>query len=616
MHKGVKQMKRLLLILATVVIVFLITVPPAGAEMMDTLLPQDTDQKTEGNVTLEYNEYKLSRYGMDTQLKESESSDLLPWGWDDGVKKQMDQSLSILNSTIWGINKIFADIVGILVSESYNYDVIADFSTQIGKTIQEIAGFGPGGFTANGIWPYLVAFMICITAIWAAYVGIVKRATSHALGGFLKSVLIMAVSFGFFTNAGGLLNTINEGVSEIQNDILSISISATTPGNFNENEGIATMRNQIFNLMVKYPWLLMEFGTVDENSIGEERIDALLSNNAFSQERLDAVTAEVEEHENENMKPESQTDRFIILLLTLLMNAIMGVIILLLSGSLILYQILVLVFSIFAPFALLIGLIPAFSNTAKNVLTKLGHAFYMKIAIAFLMTLYFSISSMVYNTMNPQEGYVLLFIIQIICTVAVWVKRNDILNVITTPFRQSGLASNTGQSINEYKQSYFKGKKYFNTLAKPFTTPAKPLEQRASYQLKYKPGVGVANPIRHPMYNQKTKEQKVNPVQTQPVKNQVNPVQTQPNKNQVKTVKPNIDQQPSTTRKPLQETKVPTMPTYQSPKLRNQENFDSLSRTLEKGGHAHRVKEDTAPIQLKKREDIEKAINNNKEQQK
>src|SRR4051794_37683634 len=165
---------------------FLIISPHVGAEMMDTLLPQNTEQKTEGKVELEYNEYKLSRYSMDTKLEDGEASDMMPWGWDNGLQKQMDQSLFTLNSTIWGLNKIFGNIVGVLVSESYNYDVISVFSNEVGNTIQSIAGFGPGGFSSNGVWPYLVTLMVCIMAIWAGYVGIAKRATSQALGGIIK----------------------------------------------------------------------------------------------------------------------------------------------------------------------------------------------------------------------------------------------------------------------------------------------------------------------------------------------------------------------------------------------------------------------------------------------
>jgi hypothetical protein len=205
---------------------------------------------------------------------------------------------------------------------------------------------------------------------------------------------------------------------------------------------------------------------------------------------------------------------------------------------------------------------------------------------------------MVYNAMDPEEGSILLFIIQIICTVAVWIKRNEIMNIITVPFRKSSMASNIGQNIKEYKQTYFKGQKYFNTIKKPFVTPAKPLQERASYKLKYKPGVGVADPIRHPMFNSSRRNE--NPTEVTKT--------STPAKNQPK-VMPNVADQPAVNRKPIQVNPEPVQK-YQSPKLRNQANFDSLTGTLDKGVHAHRVKEEKEPIQLKTRDTVKsKAIN-------
>jgi hypothetical protein len=578
-----------------VIFSILITASPAIAaeEMMDNLLPSDTSKKQEGKVHLDYNEYPLSRYGMDTQLEQEEASDFMPWGWDEGVGKQIDHGMSLMNSTLWGINKIVAAAVGTLVSESFNFEIISDFSDDIAKAIKGIAGFGPGGYKSNGLWPYLVTFIVCMIGIWAAYVGIVKRATSRALGGILTSIITMALALGFFTNADKILNMVNDTATEIQNDLLSFSLSATNPGKYSEKEGIALMRNQIFNLMVKYPYLLLEYGTTDERKIESEwnksgdRVDAILKTGTLTKERQEAIKYEVEELNNENMKPESLTNRFIILVLSLIMNAIMGTILLLLSSSLIFYQILTLVFAIFTPVAFLIGLIPAFAATARNIAMKLLHAFYMKIALSILMTVYFTISSMVYNTINPKEGYILLFMIQIIVTVAVWVKRHEIMNVVTVPFRNFNVNNTAGQNIKEFKQTYFKGKKYFNKVSKPFTTPAKPLEQRTSYKLQAKPGVGVVNPITHPAYA--PKERKSNQVQN-----------SAPAKQIVKQESVSAPIERSS--QPVHS--APVVKNHVEPKLNERANFESLTSTLEKGGHAHRVNENKEPVQLKTRRTI------------
>lgn len=562
---------RIITMIFSLVVTLFITAQPAFAaeDMMDNLFPQ-SDQKKEGNVELEYNKYPMSRYGMDTQIKESEMKDFLPWGWDEGVGKEKNQLLSMVNSTLWGFNKITYMLVGVLVDESFTFDVIDKVSTSIADAVQSLAGFGPGGFKSKGLWPYLIEIVIVFMAVWAAYTYVIKKASSHALSGILSSLFILVVAFGFFTNADKLLTGINSITTEVQNDVLSNSLTVTTPGQYNEREGMASVRNQIFNLMIKYPYLLLEYGTTDEDKIESEwkkdgsRQDAILKTKIFSQERQDAIKYEVEEMKNDNMKPQALTDRGTILTLVLIMNLVMGGTLLLLSGSLIVYQVMALVFTLFTPFAFLIGVIPVFSNTARSVIMKVLHAFYMKIALGAIMMILFTISSMIYNTMNPKEGYVLLFLIQIVCYVTVWKKKGEILNIITTPFRKSNVNNSAGQSIQEYKQSYFQGKKYLKTAAKPFTAKAAPLVERFN-KIKYNPGVGVVNAINHPNFAPK---------------NDKAPAATKTESNRKPFSRKNT--------KPAETTQKPPVP---EPTDRDRD-FENLQETANPGGWAHRKKEE------------------------
>lgn len=539
-----------------------------SASMMDNFMPDEPDKRQEGTVQLEYNEYPLSRYGMDTHLEETTVNDFLPWGLDENVTKQLDSGMALLNSTLWQINKLFSNMVGLLVSASFDFDIISDFSDDVSLALKEIVGFGPNGYTQNGLWFYFLPTVICIIGVWGAYVGVIKRASSQALGGILTSIITMTLALGFFTNADKLLVATNDGISEVQNDILSFTLSATLPGEYKENEGVAVMRNQMYNLMIKYPYLLLNYGTVNEKEIESQwrnsgsRIDAILKTSPLSQERMDAVKYEVKELNNENMKPGALNDRFVILVLSLLMNAIMGSIIVLLSCSLIGYQIMILIYAIFTSITLLVGLIPSFAPTARKNIKKLAHAFYMKIALTLLISIYFSISKMVYNNMNAQEGYALLFVLQIVITVLVWVKRHELLNVVTAPFQSANVNNTIGQNIKEYKQAFFKGQKYFNKATKPIRTPAKPLEERTSYKLQAKPGIGVVNPMTHP--STVLKERKANTTeQAEPVKQPIKP-----------DVKSNL-----AVRKPNVESN-----------LSDPNNIKSLAKTTEKGGHAYQVK--------------------------
>ena len=57
---------------------------------------------------------------------------------------------------------------------------------------------------------------------------------------------------------------INKWSSNLQSNILGISASIVNPGaSYNAEEGIATVRNQMFDLMVKKPYMLMQYGTTE-----------------------------------------------------------------------------------------------------------------------------------------------------------------------------------------------------------------------------------------------------------------------------------------------------------------------------------------------------------------
>ena len=108
----------------------------------------------------------------------------------------------------------------------------------------------------------------------------VKRESSRAWGGLISSIVIFVFSLGFFSNADEFIGGINKWSSNLQSDILGISASIVNPGaSYNAEEGIATVRNQMFDLMVKKPYMLMQYGTteVDEERVNEFfRIDPIV----------------------------------------------------------------------------------------------------------------------------------------------------------------------------------------------------------------------------------------------------------------------------------------------------------------------------------------------------
>ncbi|MDE3841081.1 conjugal transfer protein (plasmid) [Bacillus methanolicus] len=448
-----KKLVRLFLLSIALLLVFQLS---ASAEsIQDNLVPQDSDQKSVGEVELKYNEYPQHHYKLDTYV--DTSGDWMPWNWADGSGKQIYIALMEIINSVWNVNVLLANFTMKIVQEAFELDFVSDVVDQIGQAVQNIAGFGPGGFMSNGLWPLLVTFVIGIIGAWATYVGMVKRETSRAWSGLLSSIIIFVFALGFFSNASTILKGINDWSSDIQSDMLAVSASIVNPGaSYTQEEGIATIRNQMFDLMVKKPYLLMQYGTTE---VDKGRVNTILSVDPIldAEKRQEEAQKEVEEKDNSMMSIDGISQRAGFVPLLFLANTIIGVFLLIISGTIILYQMIFLALVLFAPVPLLIALVPRWQQTAFDWAMKVLHAQLMKIAIALLLTILFGISAILYRaTDNGDLGYLGMMLLQIICFVGIWAKRKELFNMVSTAV--NNVQSSTGATLQGYKQKYREAK--------------------------------------------------------------------------------------------------------------------------------------------------------------
>src|SRR4051794_36272022 len=301
-------MKKLMrLFVATIIMIFILQLSASAESLQDNLVPQDTETGAVGEVDLKYNEFPQHHYGLDTYV--DTAGDWMPWNWADGAGKQIYIALMEVVNAIWSLNVLFANFTMLIVQEAFDLDFISGVVDQIAIAIQNVAGFGPSGFMSNGLWPLLVTFVFAIVGAWATYVGMVKRESSRAWGGLVSSITIFVFSLGFFSNADEIIEGVNEWSSNLQSDILGISASIVNPGAaYNAEEGIATVRNQMFDLMVKKPYMLMQYGTTE---VDEGRVNELLEMDPIfdAQLREEKAKEEVEQQSNSMMSIDGITQR-------------------------------------------------------------------------------------------------------------------------------------------------------------------------------------------------------------------------------------------------------------------------------------------------------------------
>ncbi|MBM7554569.1 CD3337/EF1877 family mobilome membrane protein [Thalassobacillus pellis] len=449
-------MKQVFFIAIVGLAVFLSTPFSVSAALSDNLVPQNTGDVI-GDVPLFYNEYSPNHYRLETYV--DTSGDWMPWNWDDGVEHAFYLKLNEIINTLWMHNIILSNFTMKVVQEAFALNFVQDVIQQLEQAIQQTAGIGPGGFQEKGIWPLLVTLVLTLAGTWAAYVGMVKRQLSRAWGGLVSTLLVFVFALGFFSNAGTILGGINHWTSEVKSDVLAISASIVNPSaSYNQQEGIATIHNQMFDLMVKKPYILMQYGTLD---VEKKRVKDLLELSPTEQkeaeDRETAVKNEVEIEENVMMSLGGVMQRLGFIPLLFVSNTIVGLVLLIVSGSIILYQVAFIALALFAPIPLLMALVPRWQQAAITWLMKVVHTQLMQIGISFFLIILFVISNILYKaSLSSDMGYVWMMVLQIICFAGITTQRRYFFAMVSTITNH--VQSTTGQSLQNTLRRYYQVK--------------------------------------------------------------------------------------------------------------------------------------------------------------
>ena len=77
-----------------------------------------------------------------------------------------------------------------------------------------------------------------------------------------------------------------------------------TDTNSKGKDSVDMIRDSLFSVQVKQPWLLLQYGTTDVDSLGADRVESLLSTSPDTnngEDREDIVIDEIETFNNANL---------------------------------------------------------------------------------------------------------------------------------------------------------------------------------------------------------------------------------------------------------------------------------------------------------------------------
>ncbi|WP_235713469.1 CD3337/EF1877 family mobilome membrane protein [Bacillus mycoides] len=445
-----KKFITLLLLVCTFVLAFnlLFKAAPVYADeeprpsLLDDIIPKSKEK-------LKYEEYPPSSYGIDIYTPEGGFGESLKfWKWGDKVKEQMVAVLFSLISIGWTLNLAVSTFVTSMVGQSMSLNIVADVGDKLGDVISKAAGFN--GSWGTGIYSELIGLMLAFLACWVIWVGFVERRQSEMLGGLLKALGILVFTLGFFANSSYIIKGLNNFSEQTNKTVLDAtqSIAGTKEG---YSSGVDSITDLTHTLLIKQPYTLLQFGTTDMKKIGDERIKKMLTT-TNTDERQKLLEHEVKDENNKILELDATFERGALVLLLFVINGPLWVVLCLCSMAMLFYQLMFIIVALMSPVMLLMALVPAWTGTAKRFLAELFRTLLMKVAIGFLITLMFWVSSILFSA-TDKYGYLVVAALQVLSFLGVWLYRKTIFDAITTVPANAG-AARASDAMSNIRQKY------------------------------------------------------------------------------------------------------------------------------------------------------------------
>ena len=392
-----------------------------------------------------YSKYPLSNYQLDFYVDNSWS--WLPWNWLDGIGKSVQYGLYCITNFVWTISLYLSNATGYVVQEAYKLDFINDMADSIGKSIQTLAGVTENGFSSTGFYVGFLLLIILVVGMYVAYTGLIKRETSKALHAVINFVVVFVLSASFIAYAPDYIKKINEFSSDISTASLDLGTKIMLPNSESEGkDSVDLIRDSLFSIQVEQPWLLLQFGNSNAEEIGTDRVDALVSASPEDEDgktREEVVKTEIEDNDNNNLTIPQVVNRLGMVFFLFIFNIGITIFVFLLTGIMMLSQILFIIFAMFLPISFLLSMIPSQENLAKQAIVRVFNTIMTRAGITLIVTVAFSISSMFYNISKEYPFFMVAFL-QIVCFAGIFIKLGDLMNMFSL---NAGDSQNMGRRI-------------------------------------------------------------------------------------------------------------------------------------------------------------------------
>ena len=448
-NNSFKRVKHCVVIFLIVVILSsLFSIPVSAAEL---------NEKPEDNG-FPYTKYDTSRYFLD-YCKADDS-------WiDAGVV------MNLHCNSIWSMSLAISSFTGTAVKEAYDLELVKTFAEDVGNNIQTISGIDSLGINENGLFWSTLFLIVLIIGIYIVYNGLIKHSSSKVVSVIFNFVVVFLLSIAFIGNAPNLILKAAEFSTDLNDAVLNvgskIAFGDVETAGMEETELIA---NSIWNIQVKQPWSILQFGTTD---VSEERIDNILGSEVGEREAV--VRADAEEYNNDNFSDIGK--KLGTVFLVFIANLIISIYIFLFAGMMIILQILFIIFTVLMPFVFVLSMLPNMSSKLMKSVKILFDLLISKAVLTLIMTMTFSISAL-FMRLTENRSYLLVVFLQIICFVGVYMNLPRLMRFVGVGTSEVARSARAMTGIGTYL--------LYSSLKKARRAGSKNLHKAAKHADNYK----------------------------------------------------------------------------------------------------------------------------------
>ena len=372
-----------------------------------------------------YSKYPLENYQLDFYV--DSSWDWLPWNWLDGIGKSIQYGLYAITNFVWTVSLYISNATGYMVQEAYKLDFISDTASSIGKNIQTLAGVTQSGFSSEGFYVGFLLILILVMGIYVTYTGLIKSETTKAVHAVVNFLVVFILSASFIAYAPNYISKINDFSADISSSALSLGTKIVLPDSSSKGkDSVDLIRDSLFSIQVKQPWLLLQYGESDIDKLGSDRVDSLLEASPDTDDREDIVVEEIEDKDNANLSVTKTMSRLGTVVFLFIFNIGISIFVFLLTGMMVFSQVLFIIYAMFLPVSFILSMIPTYEGMAKKALTKLFNTIMLRAGITLIITTAFSISTMFYSISSGYPFFMVAFL-QIVTFAGIYFKLGDLM---------------------------------------------------------------------------------------------------------------------------------------------------------------------------------------------